>query len=418
MPAQSNEADLYTRGKYRLAWDRKRDGSLRSPFLQIIWYDADAGRFRQRSTATADVAEAEQQLDRLYLEKERGQAICHACGQPLRSKGRHLVTAAMADYLTARESRPSFTSIRSRLGHVSAYLSATDRLDTTCEAIDGDWIDAFRKWAIEVPIVAPVTKRVKQRGTGTVEASVRQLAAAINFAHARHDTTYPAAFTAKKPSEVSQTPSHRSDVKELAAMFRYALEPNAKGKARADRAALLHFLRVSVATWARPDAAHDVSTDPARKQWLSAARVLNLNPAGRAQTRKWRPTIPVARQFAPHLDKANGFYVGIESVRTAFNAMLDDLKLPRDGETGLKLIRRSMATLARRRLGEEHWVQGEKMLGHRKVSTSDVYALMEPGQLGRALAVTEAIVDEIEKLAPGAFHRERTGLRLVAGGRK
>lgn len=56
------------------------------------------------------------------------------------------------------------------------------------------------------------------------------------------------------------------------------------------------------------------------------------------------------------------------------------------------------------------------MLGHVKASVSDVYALFEPGMLGRALAVTNDIIDEIEKLTPGSFHRTGTGLRVIARG--
>ena len=118
--------------------------------------------------------------------------------------------------------------------------------------------------------------------------------------------------------------------------------------------------------------------------------------------------------MAALLDEASGFYGGVDSVKSAFESMLDELGLPRQGETGMKLIRRSMATLARKRLGEERWVQGEIMLGHRKASTSDVFALFEPSQLGRALAVTKDIIDEIDKMAPGAFHRSDAGLRVVA----
>jgi hypothetical protein len=70
-----------------------------------------------------------------------------------------------------------------------------------------------------------------------------------------------------------------------------------------------------------------------------------------------------AHQSAPHIDKVHGFYVAVESMRTAFNAMLGELKPPRDGETGLQLIRRSMDDACTVRL-EEHWVQGEKMLDH------------------------------------------------------
>lgn len=103
--------------------------------------------------------------------------------------------------------------------------------------------------------------------------------------------------------------------------------------------------------------------------------------------------------------RKEGYFVGPSSVDKAFDYMLDSLKLPRGGETGMKLIRRSVATLARRRLGEKHFIQVERMLGHSRTSTSDLYSLFEPGFLGRALAVTESIIDDIEALAPGAFQR-------------
>ena len=83
--------------------------------------------------------------------------------------------------------------------------------------------------------------------------------------------------------------------------------------------------------------------------------------------------------------------------------MAKALGLPGERESGPKLVRRSIATIARKRLGEERWAQGEMMLGHRKASTSDIYALPDPANLGAVLAVTEAIIDEIEALAPGAF---------------
>lgn len=164
------------------------------------------------------------------------------------------------------------------------------------------------------------------------------------------------------------------------------------------------------------DAAHDFSTDPERRQWHSNMRIVDLNPKGRPQTRKYRPAVPVGARAASLFDHSDGFFVGVDSVKQAFSSMLDDLRLPRDGETGMKLIRRSMATEVRRRIGEEHFVQVERMLGHRKASTSDLYALFEPGMLGRALQATNDIIEEIERLAPGAFYRKNTGLRLIKGG--
>jgi hypothetical protein len=409
---QQEADELYSRGKYRLEWDRRSDGTLRTPFLQIVWYDAAAGRNRSRSTGTEDVQQAEDELDKLYLKRERGQAICPTCGQPIRAGARHLLTTAIADYLVARENKPSIGAIRPRLGHVTAYLTETDRLDTACEDVDEDWIEAFREWAIEVPIVSP-TGIARPRAPGTVEASVRQLAAAINFAHGRKDTLYPAAFTAKPPAEVSRSPAYRADIKTLAAMFRYCIDPQASSEAAAkfvtrerllaERAPLHRFLQISVATWCRPDAAHDVSTDRARDQWHSNARALNLNPRGRAQTKKHRPIVPIGARVAALLDGVIGYFVEVDSIRSAFEAMSDKLDLPKDREAGTKLIRRSVAHLAREALGERDWIEGQIMLGHRKASTSDVYAPFTPGYLGRALEVTDAIIEQIEKLTPGAF---------------
>ena len=87
---------LYQRGRYKLVQDRRRDGSLRTPFYQIVWYDEQAGRNRSRSTGTASRHEAEIQLDALYESKEKGRAICHACGQPVTNGPPYLLTDAIA----------------------------------------------------------------------------------------------------------------------------------------------------------------------------------------------------------------------------------------------------------------------------------------------------------------------------------
>lgn len=85
--------------------------------------------------------------------------------------------------------------------------------------------------------------------------------------------------------------------------------------------------------------------------------------------------------------------------------MQASLAIPFEGMGGMKLIRRSVMTLARKRLGEEHWVQGRMMAGHVPMNVSDVYALPDRSNLGRALAATESIIAEIEALTPGAFYR-------------
>lgn len=155
---------------------------------------------------------------------------------------------------------------------------------------------------------------------------------------------------------------------------------------------------MAVATWARPDAILEARPE----QWISEARVLDMNPQDRRQTKKHRPKVFAPKQFVPFLDDGSAF-LSISVINWPWERMRKKLDLPSGGEAGPKLIRRSMATIARKRIGEERWRQGEMQLGHVRFSISDIYALPDPANLGLALEATESIIDEIERLAPGAF---------------
>jgi hypothetical protein len=296
---------------------------------------------------------------------------------------------------------------------VNSYLVETGKLDTYCDELTEEWVDAFRDWALEVPVYDGRTEDgnavYRDRAPGTVEASIRQLAAAVNYAHDRRDISNGAGFRAKKPSEVDRSPSFRADIPTLAAMFKYCIDPEAKTDKMRERYIvwrrnLLRFLQVSIATWARPTTVYDLSTAKDRDQWHPQHRSINLNPRGRAQTKKHRPFVPAVRQIIPILEGTDGFLVTASSVRQAWEEMQAALNLPGRGEAGTKVVRRSIAKLARGRLGERDWIEGQIMLGHRPhSSTSDIYAPFEPGYLARAREVTEEIIDEIEALCPGAF---------------
>lgn len=312
------------------------------------------------------------------------------------------MTAAIADYLTLVADRASIDAIRARLTHVLSHLVATNQATLVCEAVDDEWIKRFRTWMKKVPIVSPTGKK-RGRSLSTIENSVLQLAAAITKCGG-----ITARFKSQQPKEVNRTPHHRSDVAEIAAMFRYCVDPGPgrqpPERARRDRANLLAFLRISVATLARPDAAHDVSTAPERKQWNSKRRVLSLNPQGRRQTRKYRAVVIAPRQLKPLLDRTKGFFVAAQSVKSGWESMAAALGLPADGESGMKLIRRSIADILRSRLPPEAWGELEMMLGHDKFDdVSDLYAPFRPDYLRRVLAEVERVIDEIETLTPGAF---------------
>lgn len=391
---------IYQRGDFRLY--RRPDRAN----LEIVWYDPAIRRERSASAGTGDDRQARLEVDRRYL-AATGSPICSGCGRPFDGQSAPLLTRAITDYLLLGEDKAGFKATRGRLSLAVEYIAATD-VTVTVAGIDERWVDDFRKWLAAKPIVAPKSGITRERSIGHIEGCVRQLAAAISATPGQK-----AQFKAEQTIRVSASPRYRADVPMLAAMFRYCLQPSGP-KIRSPkerdvyigyRANLLRYLRAAVATWARPEEIADLRGD----QYIPSAGALDLNPRGRRQTRKYRGVVPVPRQFAPDLAATRGNYMPIVNIRGAWDSMRAEIGLPADrGEAGWKLVRRSMATLARRRIGEANWRQGEMMLGHVRASTSDIYALRDPANLGLALAATESIIDDICNLVPGAFYRTDT----------
>ena len=178
----------------------------------------------------------------------------------------------------------------------------------------------------------------------------------------------------------------------------------------------------SVATMARPDAAHDFSTAPDRKQWNKERDVICLNPAKRRQTKKFRAAVAAPRQIVPILNQVDGFLIESISVRSAWDSMVEFLGWPKDGEGGMKLIRRSIAQLVRdagtKRAWSDEWcdrirkVPSEEIalqLGHRKIdSVSDLYAMFDPDYLENVMAAIEGIIDAIIEKVPLSFTITKT----------
>lgn len=377
MPRTKRPKPLYQRGPFKLY---PREGRN----LEIVWYDEQRGRERSASTGTTDSGEGMKALDRRYL-ATHGVKHCPTCGQPLQGDHAPMLADVIADYLLASEGKAGHKSAKTRLGHVLDYLAK--RPETTVPMVNDAWVESFRKWLLRQPIKSTKGNVLRKRSIGAVEGCVMQLAAAINTL-----PNHRALFAVSSLKDVSASPRYRANIKTIAAMFRFALE-------REERHTLRAYLRAAVATWSRPDALLE-ATD---KQWFPDAGIFDLNPRGRRQTKKYRPAVPVAKQYQPYLDALRGQLLPVTTLRHAWDPMRKKLGLPEGREAGPKLIRRSIATIARKRLGEQNWAQGEAMLGHRKASTSDIYALPDPANLGLALSVTEGIIDEIEALCSGAF---------------
>lgn len=374
--------------------------------FEIRW-DVPGKRNGERvSAGTRDLEAAKEEVLRLF----HGGRFCKACGQPVKradDENSDLISAIFEKYIILH-AKPSTTpvSIIARLKLVEDYIGGKP---VRVGQIDETWIRDFRKWAGDINngywVGAGKTRRQKARKPATIEGSVAQLGAAIRF------VGHKPRFRAIQLNKFDNSPDFRADVPLIAAMFRYCLSP--KGgrtdkenlRIRKRRESLLYFLRLSVATWGRPEAVCEANLSPSKKQWISDARVFRLNPADRKQNSKHRPTVPVPELVADWLDSLPaGPIMPKQPSRTAWVAMMNELKPGLgEGEGGMKLIRRSMAKLALDRLGLDNELQIQKMMGHHQFKVTDVYTLPHPGLLGRVLAFTTDVVNEIEALAPGAF---------------
>ena len=154
MARRPKKRGFYERGNYWLDWDRRADGTLRSPYLAIFWYDGDRGRTRSASTRTADLAAGRKALDLHYLQHTEGELICPTCGQRRNVATDMFALRAVTDYLTTHEQSVSIKALRPRLNHVVRYIATLQTPDVRCSKIDEPWIAKFRTWLAKEPVVS------------------------------------------------------------------------------------------------------------------------------------------------------------------------------------------------------------------------------------------------------------------------
>lgn len=159
------------------------------------------------------------------------------------------------------------------------------------------------------------------------------------------------------------------------------------------------FVVLAFATWARPDAILDLT----RERCDRDRRLVDLNPAGRPQTKKYRPTLPLVAgmlhvvESEPSGPLVRWRGVAVADIKTGWRRLrkragLDDGVIP-------YLIRHTMATEARS-AGAPPW-EVEGWLGHKRPGTSERYAKFAPDYLG----TTAAFVDS---------HLRKLPLRAIA----
>ena len=197
----------------------------------------------------------------------------------------------------------------------------------------------------------------------------------------------------KGRSVVSAPIRTRASLEQIAAMVKYAAQPALR------REGLLRFLVASICTLARLNAIFDMSVAKERCQYDEKDGFFNLNPLGRRQTKKYRPTVPILPGLKNLLETANDegwvvHYYGrrVQDVRSSWRQMIKDLGYEGGREWGAYVMRRSMSQLLRES-GAQPWdVQG--LMGHRMAGTTETYTAAS--LFPTAMTKLEIIIAEIE----------------------
>lgn len=334
-----------------------------SPYWYRTWFDKRTRQTRRESLRVEGLEDAKKALDDWYVEHIR----------PVDAKPEDvLLEPILTRYQEGRRETDQLAA--GRLGY---FFSGKCVGDLDQRRING--YIAFRKG-----------HGVK---LSTINRDLNTLRAALNDARKLGELQsiphIPAVETAE--DRRNAPPKGRPlSAKEMAALLDAAKAPHG-----------VMLLMILCNTLCRPDAAYDLT--PAQRD--TEHGLLNLNPPGRKQTKKYRPIVPVTKTLKPWLDaaKSQRYYVQISKSgrkieSNAKRFVRETRKAAGLGpDVNLYSIRHTMAReLRKRRVPAE---QIELMLGHRRPDvTTQIYAPYEPDYCADAAAAIDAYFRELRKL--------------------
>jgi len=329
-----------------------------SPVWCRTWFDPDARQTRRASLGTTDFREAELGLAKWVTEN---QSL-----RDERPEDMPLETTLVRYFEKQAKGSASETQVRIALRFWSEHFAGKVISELTPERIE-----AFIDWLQE-----------KGHSNGYINRTLAAGRAALNRAVKRQEVRTAPFIPALEPGEPRDI---RLSMNEAAALFDACQEPH-----------ILMFLMLAFNTLSRPVALLELDKD----QVDFENRLIELNPQGRKQTKKYRPTVPITDTLLPWLEKAEqGPLVAywrrpIKSVRRGFNAVRDEAGLSK--EVSPYAIRHTMAIELRKR-GVPPWeVQG--ILGHKQggYRTTEIYAKYDPDYLSKS---AEAIDDYMKEIS-------------------
>jgi integrase len=358
-----------------------------------FWYDTGSGEVRRRSLGVTDFERAKLELAAIVLKEGSGRAA-----EPKDAP----MIAVLTKYWEEHTDKKRNRSLARRAGrHVLDHLGNDAR------------VGAFtRKRQIEM------MQKLHASGMkpSYVSRIMSSLQAALNYAVALDDDDEGALLT-RAPKIIYQ-PKAVADALNAAAPEPNNWHPDLDMIARfldgltSEEEVLRRWAILILGFCSRAEAALEAAPfqiDPRH-------RLIRLNPHGRRQNKKFRPTIPVADALWPLLEewgKGETFtgHTGVNYPYKAWNAARDRLELPE------AFTRRSLRHFMATELRHAHLRYGvprvpaderEMLMGHRQATTNDAYGTFDPDYLSAAKVAVDAILRAIDARCKRPFLRQVT----------
>lgn len=237
---------------------------------QICWYDSTTGQIARTTTGTADIEAARTALYKHALE--------HA--QPINGTDAQLAAVMQSYYIHYAQHLPS------------AHCQRAAQADALEIWGDPNVSDLKRTKQLELVVAL----RARNLSDWTIDSRLNRIWAAMNWHKRDHaEFVVPEQITAEDWKPVLEDRDHVYSLEELASLLDAAAEPPID--IRYTREHWWRFLVLAIGTASREAALRELKWDEVD---LRVGRI-KLNPPGRRQTKKRRPTVPIAPTLAAEL---------------------------------------------------------------------------------------------------------------------
>ena len=329
---------LYKLGEY---WIGTRKGSNK---YYRVWWDAEAGMIKRASLGTSDLDEAKRELREWFARQHLPEQ------EPINAVS--LATVIRVYYEEHAMTRPSHEAARIELTKWLDYFGGKSVADATQPTV----LDAFMKSLLDQGLSANYVNRIMSSGR-----------AAINRAWKKGMITSAPFIPTTPVGDVPPKgrPLSLDEVRALYHTTQYGW--------------LKRFILWMVGTAARPDAILDLTLAQIDLEY----DLIHLNPKGRSQTKKYRPTVKLPPTLRAHM--GDGPYVIMDGgkprvdVKYAWRKMRRELAF--DDDVVPYSLRHTMARHLRAS-GVDGW-EVAAQLGHKQLglSTTEIYAPFAPNYL-------------------------------------